>query len=73
MTTEKQTLPKGGVRRFENDEYLAYIDNDPRIDRDVYVVAVRGKLPGGAQFHMFEDFRETYPEARALVKKTTGL
>ncbi|WP_150463111.1 hypothetical protein [Nesterenkonia ebinurensis] len=61
------------MRRFENDEYLAYIDYDPRTHRDVFVVVVRGKLPDGARFHMLEDFRETYREARALVKKTTGL
>lgn len=73
MTNEQQQLPRGGVRRFENDEYLAYIDFDPRTDRDVFVVVVRGKLPNGVRFHMLEDFRASYAEARALVKKTTGL
>ena len=61
------------MRRFENDEYVAYIDFDPRTDRDVFVVVVRGKLSDGARFHMLGDFRESYPEARALVRKTTGL
>ena len=37
MTTQQQQLPRGGVRRFENDEYVAYIDFDPRTDRDVAI------------------------------------
>lgn len=66
-------LPKGHVQTFENNRYLAHLDNDPQFTRDVFVVVIYGKLPGGTRLLRFRDYRDSYSEARALVRKRTGL
>lgn len=72
-TRRPSPLPKGEAQAFEDDRFIARIDNDSRAAEDLFVISIFGKLPGGNVFRRCQDYRDSYSEARALVRKRKGL